>query len=101
MNNNMDSMLKGIFKNKYTGNALLRFKIYDILQQRSNINIDQNALYIQESISNTINSYFMVNFVYKFQIFGKGTKREDMDGGDRGWGGRGPGGHPGGGPIVF
>lgn len=98
---NMDSMLKGIFKNKYTGNALLRFKIYDILQQRSNINIDQNALYIQESISNTINSYFMVNFVYKFQIFGKGTKREDMDGGDRGWGGRNPGGHPGGGPIVF
>ena len=97
----MDSMLKGIFKNKYTGNALLRFKIYDILQQRSNINIDQNALYIQESISNTINSYFMVNFVYKFQIFGKGTKKEDMGGGDRGWGGRGPGGHPGGGPIVF
>ena len=42
----------------------------------------------------------MVNFVYKFQIFGKGTKREDMDGGDRGWGGRGPGGHPGGGPIA-
>jgi hypothetical protein len=96
----MDSMLKGIFKNKYTGNTSVRFKIYDILQERSNISNQQTAQYIQESYSNTINSYFMVHLIYKFQIFGKGTKREDIDmDSGRGWGGRGPGGPPpGGGP---
>jgi len=93
----MDNMMKAIFKQRYTGNTTVRFKIYDILQERSNISNQQTAQYIQESISNTINSYFMVHLTYKFQIFGKGTKKEDIDGGDRGWG-RGPGGHPGGGP---
>jgi hypothetical protein len=89
----MDRMMKGIFKQRYTGNTTLRFKMYDILHERSNISNRQSAQYIQESLSNTINSYFMVHLTYKFQIFGKGTKREDLNtGGDGSWRGRGPGG---------
>lgn len=93
---NMDPLMKGIFKHRYTGNTSVRFKIYDILQERSNISNQQTAQYIQESISNTINSYFMVHLIYKFQIFGKGTKSSDLDTGNRGWGdrGHGPGGPP-------
>ncbi len=95
------SLAKDIFKAK---NGTIRFKIYDILQQRSNISRTSNATYIQDVTTNTINSYFMVHFVYKFQLFKGGVKRSDMErdprdgggprrdgGGYRGGGGRGPG----------
>ena len=52
--------------------ATLRFKIYDILQQRSNISRTITANYIQDSESNTLSSYFMVHFVYRLNTWGKG-----------------------------
>lgn len=73
--------------------ATLRFKIYDILQQRSNISQTINANYTQYSEYNTLSSYFMVHFIYRFSIFKGGASMNDV----RGPGGRGHGG-PGGPP---
>jgi len=56
---------KELFKKK---NGIIRLNIYDILQERSNINQRSTADYIEYSTTNTIDSYFMLNFVYKFNI---------------------------------
>lgn len=84
------SISKDIFKAK---NGTIRFKIYDILQERSNISRNNTSTYIEDITTNTLNSYFMVNFVYRFQIFKGGAKASDMQQqGPRGYG------RPGGGP---
>lgn len=80
----------------------LRFKIYDILQQRSNISRNVTANYIQDVEYNTLGSYFMFHFIYRFSIF-KGTNQApemDRTRGPRGGGFDGPrgGGGPGGPP---
>ena len=77
----------------------LRFKIYDILQQRSNISQSQTANYTQFSETNTLSSYFMVHFIYRFSIFKGGASAQDMRPGGRRPGGPGPGGP--GGPVRF
>ena len=90
------SLQKTLFKQK---SGTIRFKIYDILQQRSNINRSVTSNYIQDTTTNTLTSYFMVHFVYRFNIFKGGASREDMMPQRRGFGGPGgPGGGPGG-PI--
>ncbi len=62
----------------------LRFKIYDILQQRSNINHTVTADYFMQSEYNTLNSYFMVHFIYRFSIFkGNGRAPEGPPPGER------------------
>lgn len=81
--------------------ATLRFKIYDILQERSNISRSSSADNITYSTYNTISSYFMVGLTVKFQSFKGGVKQSDMDGGGGGWRGRGPGGPGGRGPSMF
>ena len=81
--------------------ATLRFKIYDILQQRSNISHSVTASAITDTQYNTLNSYFMVHFIYRFSIFKGGASMKDAFGGrdhDHGPGGGGPGGGPGGPP---
>jgi hypothetical protein len=82
------SIQKQIFKQK---NGTIRFKIYDILQQRTNIRRSVTSNYIRDTTTNTLTSYFMFHFIYRFNIFKGGATREDMQGGF----GRGPGG-PGG-----
>ena len=57
------SASKSFLKNNQ---GTLRFKIYDILQQRSNISRSVTASYIQDSEYNTLGSYFMVHFIYRF-----------------------------------
>lgn len=93
------SLQKTLFKQK---NGTIRFKIYDILQQRSNISRSVTSNYIRDTTTNTLTSYFMVHFVYRFNIFKGGASREDMmpQRGEWGGPGRGPGG-PGrpGGPM--
>lgn len=70
--------------------ATVRFKFYDILQQRSNISRSVTAAYTQDSEYNTLGSYFMVHFIYRFSIFkgGSGIKANDRRGPDEP-GGRG------------
>lgn len=76
------SIQKQLFKNK---NGTLRFKIYDILQQRSNISRSVTPNYIRDVTTNTLTSYFMVHFIYRFNIFKGGATSGDMQM-DRGYG---------------
>lgn len=75
------SLQKTIFKQK---NGTIRFKIYDILQQRSNISRSVTSNYIRDTTTNTLTSYFMVHFVYRFNIFKGGASQEDVNTGRRG-----------------
>ncbi|NLY24927.1 MAG: outer membrane beta-barrel protein [Bacteroidales bacterium] len=69
------SIQKALFKQK---NGTLRFKIYDILQQRSNISRSVTSNYIRDTTTNTLTSYFMVHFIYRFNIFKGGATQQDM-----------------------
>lgn len=73
------SFSKTLFKNKQ---GLLRFKVYDILKQRKNISQTVTAHYIKDSEYNTLTSYFMVHFVYRFNIFKGGASSKDMKNND-------------------
>lgn len=70
------SLSKQIFKAK---NGTIRFKIYDILQDKKNITRSSTAEYIRDVSTNTLTSYFMVHFIYKFQLFKGGVKQGDME----------------------
>ncbi len=58
--------------------ATIRLKMYDILQQRSNISRSVSASMIRDAEYNTLSSYFMVHFIYRFNIFSGGASQEDM-----------------------
>lgn len=89
--------------------ATLKFRIYDILQQMTNVSRSANASRVTFSTYNTITSYFMVGLTIRFQSFKGGAKSSDMEGDGepgmgrgRGFGGRQGGGRPGGGgPMAF
>lgn len=85
------SASKSFLKNNQ---GTLRFKIYDILQQRSNISRSVTASYIQDSEYNTLGSYFMVDFIYRFSIFKGGASASDVKTPGRSGRGRGPMGPP-------
>ena len=55
----------------------LRVKGYDILGQRSSISRSATAINIEESMSNTIGRYVMVDFIYRFNAFSGGGSRSD------------------------
>ncbi|MCH5328683.1 MAG: TonB-dependent receptor [Coprobacter sp.] len=82
-------------------NATLMFKVYDILQQRSSITRTVTGNYIQDMEYNTLTSYCMLHFTYRFNVMGGSSKRNPgefpMEPGMRpgGYGGiRGEGGMP-------
>lgn len=88
--------------------ATISIQFYDILQNKSNISRTLSATRRTDSWSNAINSYFMVHFIYKLNIFAGSSKSGDNQKGERqgppdmrGLGGlplRGRMGGPGGGP---
>ena len=84
------------------GAGTISFEVYDILRQQSNISRSLTADMRSVSEYNGINSYCMVRFIYRLNIFGSKAAREKMmnSGGRRGFGGpgRGPGGFGGGRP---
>ncbi len=81
------SIEKQILKQK---NGLIRVKIYDILQQRSNIRRNVSSNFIRDTTTNTLTSYFIMHFVYRFNIFKGGASRGDMRR-ERDWGEGGSG----------
>ena len=86
------------------GAATVSFEVYDILRQQSNISRSLSADMRSVSEYNGINSYCMVHFIYRLNIFGSKAAREMiMNCGRRGFGGpgRGPGGGFGGGHPRF
>lgn len=81
------SLEKQLFKQK---NGIIRLKVYDILQQRSNIRRNVSSNFIRDTTTNTLTSYFIVHFVYRFNVFkGGGARGGNMRGeGRRGERGR-------------
>ena len=73
--------------------ATVSLKVYDLLQQKSNVSRTVSANYIDDSFYNSLTRYFMVSFTYKFNTFGKGNEPTDRNA--RRFGPGGPGG-PGG-----
>lgn len=77
--------------------ATLSIQFYDILHKQSNVSRSLTATQRIDSWNNAINSYFMVHFIYKLNIFpgGSSKKGTDQDGDRPGPPDmRGPGGMP-------
>lgn len=58
---------KNVLKNSA---GTIRFKIYDILQQQSNLSRSISDTQVSDTEYNTLGSYFMVHFVYRFNTLG-------------------------------
>ena len=80
------------------GSATVSFEMYDILKQQSNISRSLTASMRSVSEYNGINSYCMLHFIYRLNVFGGKGAREGMERRGPGGGGRGPGGYGGGRP---
>ena len=82
--------------------ATISLKFYDILHKQSNVSRTINAQMRRDSWSNAINSYIMLHFLYKLNIFPGGKSGGTSAGGGSGRGGQGGGMRPGGGrPMMF
>ncbi|MEN9917637.1 MAG: hypothetical protein RL662_73 [Bacteroidota bacterium] len=85
------SIAKQIFKAK---NGTLKLNVYDILDKRNNITTTSSPNEsFSQSMTSSLQPYFMVSFMYKFQIFKGGAKMSDMSGSmppEGGMGGRRP-----------
>lgn len=94
-----------IAQNFLKGNAAtISFEVYDILKQQTNISRSLTADIRSVSEYNGINSYCMVHFIYRLNIFGNKEARGGMRHGGGGFDGGGPRGPRGGGgmrPMRF
>lgn len=96
-----------VAQNFLKGNAAtVSFQIFDILRNQSNVSRNITASMRSDTEYNSINSYCMLHFIYRLNIFGSKEMRDKMKQmgggfgpGQGGFGGerRGPG-RPGGGP---
>ena len=82
------SLAYSLLKNK---SLTLQFKVYDILQQNSNISRSVSGTYVRDQETNALGSYCMLYVSYQFKKFGKGSDGEIPRGGFGG--GRGPRGY--------
>ena len=57
--------------------ATVSIQFYDILGQQSNVSRIVNATMRSDTWYNTINSYFMVHFIYKLNLFGDKESRKE------------------------
>ncbi len=77
--------------------ATLTLKVYDILHNQSTVSRTINAMQRSDSEYNAINSYCMLHFTYRFNLFGdkelRNKMRDNMR--RRGFDGPPPGGFPG------
>ncbi len=72
------------------GAATISFEIYDILKQQTNISRSLTADMRSVSEYNGVNSYCMVHFIYRLNIFGNKEARGNMRHGGFDGGGHGP-----------
>ncbi|MBR5964293.1 MAG: TonB-dependent receptor [Bacteroidaceae bacterium] len=89
--------------------ATVSIQFYDILGQMSNVTRNVTATGHSDTFSNSINSYFLVHFIYRLNLFGDRETRQQMrmnrpdrggfPGGGFPGGGFPGGGFPGGGPF--
>lgn len=111
------SLTKNFLKNNA---GALKFKIFDILGQQSNLSRRVTESSIVETEYNSLGNYFIVQFTYKFNTLGAKASKEMQEGeqgpregrpfqggqggrggegGGAGWGGFGPGNGPGNGSM--
>ncbi len=57
-------------------NATIRFKIYDILRQQSNLSRSISETRMTDTEYNTLGSYFMVHFVYRLNTLGSKARSQ-------------------------
>ncbi len=76
--------------------ATIAVKVFDILGQRNNIRRTVTGNYIQDVEYNTLNTYGLISFTYRFNTFGDKTPESKYNNGPNRFGPP-PGGHPGGG----
>lgn len=82
--------------------ATISLQFYDILHKQSNVSRTINAQMRRDSWNNAINSYIMLHFIYKLNIFPGGKSGSASAGGGGGRGPQGGGMRPGGGrPMMF
>ena len=81
--------------------ATISVQFYDILHKQSNVSRTLSATQRTDSWNNAINSYFMVHFIYKLNIFAGNQKEKSTRDGERPTPPdmRGNGGMPGGRPM--
>ncbi|MDR1348720.1 MAG: outer membrane beta-barrel protein [Prevotellaceae bacterium] len=60
----------GIEKSIMNNKGTIKFSVNDILRDKKNITYSATDNYIQQSLTNTLNCYFMVSFTYRFNVFG-------------------------------
>ncbi len=96
LNNNEVLWNAQISKNFLKNNSgTIRFKIYDILKQQSSLSRSISETMMSDTEYNTLGSYFMVHFVYRFNTLGgKAGNRHGFGGGPRREHGFGGGGRP-------
>ena len=70
--------------------ATISFEIYDILKQQTNISRSLTADMRSVSEYNGVNSYCMLHFIYRLNIFGNKEARGNMRHGGFDGGGHGP-----------
>lgn len=58
--------------------ATISLQAFDILNKQSNISRTVNASGRQDTENNSIHSYFMLNFQYRFNVFGTKEARENL-----------------------
>lgn len=80
--------------------ATISFEIYDILKQQTNISRSLTADMRSVSEYNGINSYCMLHFIYRLNVFGNKEARGNMRHGG-GYNGGGPGGRGGMRPMRY
>jgi hypothetical protein len=78
------SVTKQLFSMKH-GTGSLKLQIYDILKDRNNLNAAYTTNGYSVTEYNTIPSYFMCSFIYKFNIFPKSSSatKDDFEGNGR------------------
>ena len=95
LNNNELIWNAQIAQSLLKGAATVSFEMYDILKQQSNISRSLTADVRSVTEYNSINSYCMVHFIYRLNIFGSKAARDKMMNSHRGFGGPGFGPGPG------
>src|SRR5690606_4562607 len=67
---------KKLLKNE---RAEVSVSAYDLFGQNNNIYRNVSETYIQDSQSNVLQRYFMVNFTYNIRYFARGTTEKDYN----------------------
>lgn len=70
LNRNIPLLSLGIGKRFLDDNAEVKLSVYDVLNQNQSINRSVQANYIEDSRTNVLQRYFLLNFTYNLRAFG-------------------------------